>query len=406
MTVIDYCEKKTLLIIFVLVVACYPLVSILTEVILENNQNYFSIFYRFLILFLSLFCLGVRFYSNKKTRLAVGSYFWLLFWFFYLFRLFIDTSLYQEDLSKDEWEYLFYAIGGCFIPGLAFILLGFESKYDSIDLLIKLLAFSMLFQMLLIINQHGILSVSELMVIRGETRTLNPISLGHYSVSLIMLSLIRLFHCQKKYSYLFFGVSLFIGIAGLLVSGSRGPLLSLLAMFLVFIFFKKKGLILFLSFFVIVISFFYSFVMDEIYFFNRVSTSLFDDDARLGLLESAYEMFIEFPVYGAGIEPLSTYPHNFIVESFLALGLFGGLVFLILLTLTFLRAVNLLLYSEAYWLSLLFIQYVVASLFSGALYNGVHFWILSACILSSPKNTNNKIRFSNSKRKIDNYLSR
>src|SRR5205807_9266535 len=78
------------------------------------------------------------------------------------------------------------------------------------------------------------------------------------------------------------------------------------------------------------------------------------------------------------------YPHNVVVESFMATGVFGGIAFTLLLSATCFQAWRLLIYNPARaWLGVLFFHALVASLFSGALYLSYQLWYLIGAVVAT-----------------------
>ena len=76
----------------------------------------------------------------------------------------------------------------------------------------------------------------------------------------------------------------------------------------------------------------------------------------------------------------ASYPHNLIVEAFMATGLLGGLIFLYL-NFRVLQLVHLMKDTEKFWLGLLFIQFFIFSMFSGNLYTSFFYWIFLTLVL-------------------------
>jgi O-antigen ligase len=97
------------------------------------------------------------------------------------------------------------------------------------------------------------------------------------------------------------------------------------------------------------------------------------------LVQTTLSLVLESPFTGVGLEiPDIGYPHNLIAESFLPLGIVGGLLFSILYVVCIFKSIKLLTNSsgEWGWLGILFIQYAVISLSSGSLYASSLFWYL------------------------------
>jgi len=97
---------------------------------------------------------------------------------------------------------------------------------------------------------------------------------------------------------------------------------------------------------------------------------------RTWLWASATKQFLGSPLVGSGIvEKYSNfYPHNHIVEAFMATGVMGGGAFIALCYFGLFSAYKLLKFGGGYgWIGIIFIFYFVAGLFSGAIYD-YEFW--------------------------------
>ena len=97
--------------------------------------------------------------------------------------------------------------------------------------------------------------------------------------------------------------------------------------------------------------------------------------------------FLESPLVGSFFEDPRTgeYPHNILVESLVATGAVGTACLLGALVVAVRNAV-VLCHSQAAesWVALLFIQYLVAAQFSGAIWSTTIFWPLFALMIARP----------------------
>jgi len=100
---------------------------------------------------------------------------------------------------------------------------------------------------------------------------------------------------------------------------------------------------------------------------------------RLSLISAAWDQFLSSPLFGSGLEERYSrfYPHNVIVEAFMATGIFGGIAFLALLIAASLYSWRLLIKrSQSGWIAMLCIQYLIAGQFSGSLWGNSGMWSL------------------------------
>jgi O-antigen ligase len=110
--------------------------------------------------------------------------------------------------------------------------------------------------------------------------------------------------------------------------------------------------------------------------------ALVTDELRAQMVRRSWRAFAASPLVGAGVEPLGAYPHNVIVESFLAVGTPGGLAVLALTVMSLVAAWKVWRRDdEHYWIALLFGQQTVLAMLSGALYQSGAYWCLMAAVV-------------------------
>jgi O-antigen ligase len=310
---------------------------------------------------------------------------------FYIFRLIYSTLLFPEVTSAEALEYWIWSIGASFLPVLALSLsksYNFNfSEFYSTSFFVVFIA-----SILVFINMSGtVVDSSQNIYDSGRARlgTLNPISLGHLGASLFLLSIAGFWRRGRSRTTI--NILLLAGIAlgGLLLlsSNSRGPLLSVAAamIFLLLVLRAKYKLIISLSLFVAAILFVPALRWIEYELGYAVYSRLFDQSiseevnvvARLGLYEAAIGAFSESPFFGAGfgVEGVGAYPHNTIIEAFLTVGVLGGFAFLLAQVIALIIAWRLArARSDLVWLSMITVQYIVASQFSGSIYASPSMW--------------------------------
>ena len=112
--------------------------------------------------------------------------------------------------------------------------------------------------------------------------------------------------------------------------------------------------------------------------FDRDQTA----EMRVYYLQSAWNAFLGSPLLGAYVEDpsLGHYPHNIFFEAFQALGLLGGLL-LILIVLYSLGSAYRVIRGAYGWIALVYILFLVASVFSGSLWGGDVFWVSLGLLL-------------------------
>jgi O-antigen ligase len=243
------------------------------------------------------------------------------------------------------------------------------------------------------------------------TDTSNPITLGHYGATLGLLSLYLLVRAKgrtRKSSVLFVG-SLLLGTMIVILSASRGPLFALLIGATVLAFclppsrhrFTIRVLFALLALSLVL---FYTnlspFVtglggsMEQRLRSTKISDQTAGQDIRVGLWERAITTAMDNPALGYGIDlPDEGYPHNIALEAFVSLGVIGGTLFLALLAACVVRSVAFLRSSDdRSWIGLLFIQFTVAAMLSGALFTVAEFWCFCAAIAGMGPITSSHLR--------------
>ncbi|HWP00111.1 MAG TPA: O-antigen ligase family protein [Methylococcus sp.] len=219
---------------------------------------------------------------------------------------------------------------------------------------------------------------------------LNPISVGHLGVSLVLLAiwpyLLSIKPSWGRKQIMNVGAGL-LGLYLLVASASRGPIVALVAtlfFYLVAQDVKRYWKAIFAATLVLLVGNRMVIFFEETGNYHplaRIESSLSGkDDAVLGrqtAYKGAIDQFLQSPILGESLEERVTgfYPHNVILESFMATGLVGGLSFSFLILYGVCISFRLVkAKSEHGWISLIFMQYLIAAQFSGALYLSTTLW--------------------------------
>jgi hypothetical protein len=341
---------------------------------------------------------------NKRVNSAMKiTFLAVLFMFLYSCRVIYSVYFSIEILMlPDKFQYILYWFFMCLIPAINFLFMDnfFSYRYMYVTWIILLLiGGSSLF---LDINTSS--QFSELG--RLGTAAINPIALGHYATSLFLLSFYIIIN-KKQYEtlpaiasniLLLAGASL-VGVSVTLSAASRGPLLALSSCFVILLLtnlFKNKlnGRIIFTLLFTIVcvvIAIVLSSNLNNQFFERIFSTAdeldIVNEGSRGYLYDTSIKLFLDYPIFGFGLElPNSQgYTHNLFLESFLALGFGGGILFGIITLYTVNASIKLLISKSSQWgwVGILFIQYTIAGTSSGALYGASSFWYLMFAVLGA-----------------------
>jgi O-antigen ligase len=230
---------------------------------------------------------------------------------------------------------------------------------------------------------------------RLGTEALNPISLGHLATTVIVLSTHTLTsnHNVSARIVIVSFITILIGLVTVVLAASRGPLLALVVAELVLVlsvFMRRQktrlNILAALLIFTVTVmaAVYYLFISDSeiaAHFSYRGEDTV---SMRFEMFSAAWKNFTEAPLFGSALELMEygVYPHNVVIESFMATGILGGTAFSILLLSSFLYALRLVNSYDSYsWVGLLFIQYVIGSLVSGSLYSSTTMWALMGAVI-------------------------
>ena len=384
-------------ILYALTVAGYPLVSAVPTFVAVDSRLA-SLTFRALYLALSIGIL-VR---NLRQRAVYDRAAWFpiaLFWILYTARIVWDTQFHSSSLSLNPPDYFIWAFGTCFVPMLAFF--GFADD-TTLDLAASttLITATIATALALFVSYKALTSGVSATYATGrlETETLNPISLGHLGASTAILSFVFFarWHGSKR---LLLVLACAVGLFAVVASASRGPLLALVVVAVVWLsnWIRRGAWGRSLGYLAGTIALaallgWTAFKVQERFGLRAVDRIVALHDIRgdassethLEALRSAWHEFTSNPVFGSALEePLtSEYPHNVVVESFMATGFAGGLAFCTILVWATVAGFRLLQNAKTQWIALFFFQYAVAALVSGALYLSGTLWCFATAVIA------------------------
>lgn len=381
--------------LFALTIAGYPLVSSL-PFLLGVDSRVTSVPYRAAILVISLLIIIYQMKFRSNSRSSTIFYLLWIFWVLYLIRLLSDTLISPIPLPISSEEYLLFAIGVTFIPMVAFYYITNKANLSlALNLSIILLTLAATLCLMQVVKEFLAGNFYYFYVGRLETGTLNAISLGHVGASLGILSLFALLREKSNYyRYIYCGL-FFCGVFTLAVAASKGPILSFLFVVMVIIIINSirkinLSFIFLIIFITAIVCFIVFFVQDKLGLgvISRFSSILEKTDGpvdlRSILIRDAWSQFLDNPIFGSALVELNSvyYPHNLIIESFMATGIFGGIVFSLLMIFTFFIAFKtILLNYEIGWVPLIFLQYWVGVQASGSLSESDILWCYMCAVI-------------------------
>jgi hypothetical protein len=358
----------------------YFLINCLSNIFLEY-EYIISSSYRYFQLTIAILAIIHRFPYFIQNLKGLPS---LLFIFIVLYtiRLLYDylTLNEIEDGLKHLYQFDFISV----IPAFALITLKREDLLNM-DVIFK---FTLALAVLL-----SIPFFKADLVLSGRqslTENFNSLYLGQFAVSLSIFSFYHLYS-QQKFKIL--NIVLFIlGIIVMGMAGSRSPLVSLILMIILFTV-NTKGKIKILSILLTISLFgYFMFGYFEVFlqkigssFIDRIAQVLHEKDSsgRDIRLLASFQQFLTNPITGTAHyiqnrDSFGKYPHNLILESFMSVGILGGINFIIILAKTIRSGYKLLSEkTKGYdfgWIFLIFIQFLCFGFFSGSIYGSYYFW--------------------------------
>lgn len=358
----------------------------------DFEPRYISIPIRIFIGILSL----IIFAKEKARNFNKSLYVVLLFWIFYLIKFTYEAAIhpYILDMKVDDyWGYIFL---GCLLPMLGAL------SYISPRTLDK--AFLVTFIFLILTNVFGIINNQKFIIstendIRADANaSLNTISFAASAASLITLSLFKI--NDKKY-FIFSVLGIILGIINVGIAGSRGPIIQMVLVGLIYlVLYRNKIKLKYVVPISAILIFTINYLVQKTSVFeviiNRFTKSQFDkggsDFERQELMNNAYKQFLENPIFGKSVEVLGlgNYPHNMLLESFMTLGVLGGIICMVILILSFRKSLTMLTLKHYDWLTVLFLYSFIATFTTGSIANNWKFWFLLIILLNF--NYNNYVK--------------
>lgn len=393
-------RSRTLMgVMYALVVAGYPLISAL-PLILQVNSRVISVPYRGLVLIYSvaIICwLGVRF-----GRLYRGI-FWIpfiAFWVMYTIRLLLDVIFVPAPIRISGPEYFAYALGMCLVTAIAlFIRVDRPTLEKGLRYTFALAVVACVIA--LYVNVAAILAgdLESLQNMRMSSETLSPISLGNLGVTVCILSLFMMLRRERPRVWSMVGLILLlvVGIATTAMAASRQPILALALALPVLVWLGMRqgagARAWLLGGAVIVGGIAGGIYVEYTLGFGTISriqsVIAFQGDnsamTRVTLFTDAWDQFLSHPFFGNHLEEMNSsfHPHNPLVESFMAAGFLAGTAFTLMLAVSIFAAMKLLVRLPSQgWLPILYGQYLLHALVSGALFLSVDMWALMTGIIA------------------------
>ncbi len=356
-----------------------------------------SVYYVFIFTaFVLIACLQMREAKLPVHPTNLISYGIQIFVWLYFVRLFYDFMIagVEQEIVTNPFAAVFLYVNAAIVPFYGFQFF----RWDLINLRKLNTVALLIFLTMGTISMSYILSGKALEYIGSDGRfmgnaSMDTIGFGHLGTTITLLA-ISLFY-QKGINILHKLLSLWAIVTGLFISvaaGSRGALVALIICFIAYLYInghKMKVLIglpilavLLLALLPILNDFLLN-TMDN-HALERLYNSIYalenmDNDVTSGrdiLYDKAWHNFINSPLIGSTLFIEGEYVHNSVLESFMGMGIFGGLLFIIMVIYSLVVAFHMAEQEKQYlFCTLLFVQYLSYSLFSRTLSMLPLFWM-------------------------------
>lgn len=377
-----------------------------------NESRILTVPYRYGFLAISVI---IIIYGVSKKYFSHLGWVWvplLLFWFLYFFRIAIDGYLSPVPLNQEPIEYIKKSFGMVFIPMFIF-LMRIGPKENDIAfkafwmIHVSCLIFSIIFYRDSIgVSYRGLKYTGD-----GTDMYLSPIILSYIGVVAAVVSLQRYlisFSNKKNKSSSIFLLTLIGGMVLILFSGTRSALIACIVASTIVLFkstSKRNKIyqILLIAGAIFVFGVLLYVLMEKIGtgMVSRYSTllkELTDGDMNAGAGRSqiyldGINQFIKNPLLGSGLEEknFGSYPHNHILEAFMATGIIGGISFVILCCYAVNKSLLILEENRKFgWLACIFLIFFIRGIFSAPIINST-FWCSMMAIYAIPIERRRKI---------------
>lgn len=338
---------------------------------------------------------GLAFLVIYHNKVQIKRQFLLIyfFWFLYLIRLFYDTAITSRNIQSPLVEYWSFSI----IILCSTVACATQYSKETI-----LSARNWVFLFLIIVNimgfynnlMHPQIVPDDVLVRVDGNASLNSISFGRTSGVLFFICFTMLFEKTKIFTKIALILVMLFAVSNLFIAGSRGSLLQLIFVLIVFLYsyrkkIKLKYVIYFIGGILILINFFPQYFNVSELLIDRLKGSGFSsnqsDQLRAQFFNSAWNQFTNNPFFGDSIETIvgKTYPHNIILESLMAIGFVGGILIVIILLYATINSIKFLQNNSYNWIGAILLMDVISSFSSGSIVNYLLLWPLISLTMNN-----------------------
>lgn len=389
---------------YTLTVVGFPLISTLPT-LLGLDSQLATIPYRVLVAALAASILFGWWLRGTKVLFNSAVLVTLTLWALLIARMFWDTvvSPLPGELYTPAGQLLLLSLGACFLPAIVALEFPSDATLDLARRWIEVLG-AVAMVAILYVGLRSVLAGSVLY--RLATPVLNPISVGHLGVSVMIVALCGYAgagRVAKTWRTLLVVLSVGVTVATV----SRGPIIAglLAVLILAFVRRRRRGLgIGAIAWRVGLIAAGVGAVAAAVLYLEDLGvidilarlTDTFQDVAsqeRAKMMLGAWNQFTENPLLGSAFVELRFMenPHNIVLESMMALGVVGLGLLLVSMAASLSAAGEVIRTLPRHaWVGLIYLQYIVNGMLSGSLFTDGAFWFFALASLALAKSVHDR----------------
>ena len=320
----------------------------------------------------------------------------MVFWVGYLLRLAYTFGLTDEVVSEPASTYFIWSLGVCLVPSAAVLLYKGRLDFAKARSVFCILG-GLAMVGILLLGGTAIESADGQTFDqnRWNLATINSITIGHLGASLILAASAALLYERPKGRRLLFNAAIAaIGLIGLFLANSRGPLIAMACAIAAYGLAQIRNPRTWRYSIVVILGGLVVLYRNTDALFgsqgvvDRFARLVAGEDrsalTRADLYSDGFSQFLASPIIGDGLEvrTIGSYPHNVILEAFIATGMIGGLAFLVLTLMSIRASYRILKFDPPKaFVALMAVQYIVAAQLSGAIYQSGLMWVFMASVL-------------------------
>lgn len=370
-----------------MIILAFPIAAV-AATLLGISSNALSLASRFLVVGLGLLLLMRNF---QRRSVAIPSFLLLSFMIIYSGRLVWSNYFEFNTAAQTAIEFFIVAVLAptLLVASHARNERNSEHVIDAIIFFGAVFVFTSIALRLAGVNEFVASEVDETIARQGFQR-LNPIAVGFTSGIIVAAALFRTMSVRPGWYRLFCIAVMIAAIYLLLAAASRGPIVALAgSIFIAALVNRQARASLALAFFGGTLALIFA-VVDVTALAERTRFSAAGSDvnslARFDYWSEAFDAFLSSPIFGRDFEMPFTggWPHNLWLEALMAVGIFGGAMFLALTIRAGWQSLTLLKFREVA-VPIILLQSLIVALFSGSLWASNVLWPMLAIALTSTR---------------------